>query len=171
MQPFQTLLHTPVCRGLTEAECQAIFEISEETRFAKGVTVFRENDPGDAMFAVLEGHLEILKADPSGAPRQLAKVGDGGMLGEMSLLLGGSPRSATVVALSDVRLLKIPAGRFGRLLRGDNIAALKVVQNLAQLTARRLLLMNEKLVGLLDRSDKRKEELGEFQKILADWSF
>jgi hypothetical protein len=44
------------------------------------------------------------------------------------------------------------------------------VFNLAQVMSRRLLLMDEKLVDLLDKG-KRKEELADFQKILSRWSF
>ncbi len=88
----------------------------------------------------------------------------------MSLLGGNAARSATATALSDVKLLKIPSSRFSKLLRDENVAALKIVHNLAQVMSRRLLLMDEKLVEVLDKG-KKKEELADFQRILNNWSF
>ena len=60
--------------------------------------------------------------------------------------------------------------RFSKLLKANTVGALKVVHNLAQVLSRRLQLMDEKLVDLLDKG-KRKEELAEFQRILSNWSF
>ena len=97
----------------------------------------------------------------------LARIADGSVIGEMSLLMGNAARSATAVAATDAQLLRVPADRFGELVRRDRVAALKIVFNLAQVMSRRLLLMNEKLVEQLDRG-RKKEELTEFQKILSD---
>ena len=52
----------------------------------------------------------------------------------------------------------------------DNIAALKVVHNLAQVMSKRLALINEKLVDSLGKT-KKKEELADFSRILNRWSF
>ena len=159
---MQKLIQIPIFRGLSE--------FAEETAIKKTDMLFSEGDTGDAVYVILEGHIEILKKDRAGAQQQLAKMGDGSVLGEMSLISGSAVRSASALAATDIKLLKIPATRFSRLLRADNIAALKVVHNLAQVMSRRLLLMDEKLVDLMDKG-KRKEELADFQKILSNWSF
>lgn len=164
------LVQIPICRGLTQEEVGQISEIAEEATLANGQRLFREGDAGDALYVVLEGQLEITKQDKSGAQHALATVGDGSVLGEMSLVTGSAARSATASAVGEVKLLEIPADRFARLLSENNVAALKVVHNLAQVMSRRLLSMDEKLVELLDKG-KRKEELAEFQRLLQDWSF
>lgn len=167
---MQKLIQIPICRGLTEGEAGVIFEIAEETTVKKGERVFSEGELGDALYAVLEGHIEITKKDSQGVEQSLAQLGEGSVLGEMSLIGGNAPRSATALASSELRLLKVSATRFGRLLRNDNVAALKIVHNLAQVLGKRLQQMNEKLVESVDRS-KKKEELQEFQKLLNNWSF
>lgn len=163
------LIQIPICRGLTEAEAGVISEISEETTLSRGATLFDEGDAGDAIYAVLEGELEVVKG-PGGQAQVLATVGPGAVLGEMSLLGGGARRSASAVASTDARLLKISAAGFRRLLESDDVAALKIVSNLAQVMSTRLQLANDKLVELTGKPQK-KEELMDFQRILSHWSF
>jgi CRP/FNR family transcriptional regulator, cyclic AMP receptor protein len=167
---IQTLIQIPICRGLTVAEAQSIFDISDETDVKKGDAVFKEGDPGDGVYVLLEGGVEILKRDKAGGMQQLAKLSDGSVLGEMSLISGDSARSASAIATNDCRLLRIPSERFSKLVAGDNVAALKIIHNIAQVMSRRLHLTGEKLVDLMDKG-KRKEELADFQKLLNNWSF
>jgi CRP/FNR family transcriptional regulator, cyclic AMP receptor protein len=167
---LQDLVGIPLFRGLTEAEAARIVEIAEETSVKEGELIFFEGDPGDALFALLDGRVDVLKKDRTGENQQLAKLGKGAVLGEMSLIGGNTHRSATARAATDVRLLRISASRFGRLLRTDDVAALKVVLHLAEVMSRRLFLMDEKLVDTLDKARKR-QELMDFQQILSNWSF
>lgn len=167
---LQKLMQIPLCRGLTEAEAGQLLQIAEEAGARKGSILFDEGDPGDALYLLLEGALEILKRDPSGEQQSLAKLTEGTAFGEMALLSGQGPRSATAVTLSDVRYLKLSGPRFLKLLAEDNLAALKVVRNLAQVMSRRLQRMDEKLVELAGQG-RKKEELADFQRILTHWSF
>ncbi|HEX4621924.1 MAG TPA: cyclic nucleotide-binding domain-containing protein [Myxococcaceae bacterium] len=166
----QKLIQIPIFRGLTEQEATSIIEMAEETSVKKGDTLFKEGEAGDALYVVLEGSVHVLKKDRAGTEQELAKMGDGSVLGEMSLVAGSANRSASAVALSDVKLLRVSSQRFSKLLAANEVGALKVVHNLAQVLSRRLQLMDEKLVDLLDKG-KRKEELAEFQRILSNWSF
>jgi CRP/FNR family cyclic AMP-dependent transcriptional regulator len=167
---MKQLMQIPIFRGLSEAEAGTLIEIADESTVTKGGMVFQEGDAGDAVYVVLEGSVEVLKKDKAGAQQQLAKMGDGSVLGEMSLVSGNAARSASALAVTDLKLLKMPSDRFAKLLKTDGVGALKVVHNLAQVLSRRLQLMDEKLVNLMN-STKRKEELAEFQKILSNWSF
>ncbi len=162
----QKLSQLPICRGLTQSEAGVLFEIAEEGSAAKGSKLFTEGDPGNTLLIILEGQVEVTKQGQS-----LAKVGQGSVLGEMSLLGAGGTRSATATALADLKLLRVQASRFQKLVHDDNLAALKIVANLAQVMSRRLLMMDEKLIELLDEKSKKKQELADFQRILSDWSF
>ena len=166
----QKLIQIPICKGLTEAEAEHIISICEEQSVDRGKTVFREGDSGDGVYVVLEGSLEVTKRDSHGNEQSIAKLSDGTVVGEMSLVSGDAPRSASVMATSDAKLLKIGSTRFQALLQKDSVAALKMVNNLAQVMSRRMLLMNEKVVELMEKG-KRKEELADFQKVLANWAF
>jgi CRP/FNR family cyclic AMP-dependent transcriptional regulator len=159
---IEKLLKVPMCKGLSADEAKELASIALEASSKKGATLFKEGDAGTTIVVVLEGTVDINKSGQS-----LASIGEGNVLGEMSLLGEGGKRTATAVAMTDVSLLAIDARKFQGLLMKNNLAALKVVANLAHVMSKRLLAMNEKLVA----EPKKKEELADFKKILNDWSF
>lgn len=166
---FQQVLQTPLFGGLSELEAAVLFGIADQQPVRQGATLFAEGDAGDALYVVLDGSMEVLKRDAAGVQQTLARLSKGSVVGEMSLI-SQVPRTASVLAVTDVRLLRIPADRFVRLLHEDNVSALKVVNNLAQVLSRRLAAMNDRLGDVLDRG-RRREELVAFQRLLTEWSF
>jgi CRP/FNR family transcriptional regulator/CRP/FNR family cyclic AMP-dependent transcriptional regulator len=168
----QVLAKTDICRGLTDGEAQTIFNLSEEVVLPPNQAVFTEGGSGDAVFIVVVGEVEVLKRDHAGNDRSLAKVGPGAVIGEMSLINGRTLRSATARTLSATTLLKIPSDAFHKLLTDSSVAALKMVHNFAQVMSKRLALVDERVVNLLQQAEGgRHEELGDFQKLLNKWSF
>jgi CRP-like cAMP-binding protein len=160
---LEKLQKIPMCKGLTTAEAKELAAIAVEASATQGSKLFDDGEAGDSIIVVLEGQIEVTKAGQS-----LAQVGEGSVLGEMSLLTEGGKRTATAMALADAKLLKIDAAKFQALLQANNLAALKVVANLAQVMSKRLLAMNQKLI---EKSGKKKEELADFEKILSNWTF
>lgn len=83
-------------------------------RFDQGDVLLRQGDPGDTMFVVLEGTVRVETSTPGGTV-QLAELGPGACLGEVSVLTGG-PRTATVTALTPVTTVTFARHRIERLL-------------------------------------------------------
>lgn len=100
--------------------------------FSAGARVFAQDEPGDVMYAVVEGEVSLLVGG-----RVVETVAAGGILGEMALI-DGEPRSATAVARTDCRLARIDADHFDFLVRQTPRFALQVMRELA----RRLRRMN-----------------------------
>src|SRR5690625_6261577 len=73
---------------------------------ARGKELFAENDPGDALYIIASGKMKIGRRASDGRENLLAVLGPGEMLGELSLFDPG-PRTASAVAVSDVRLLEL----------------------------------------------------------------
>ena len=167
----EQLLQAPMCRGLTAAEATSIAEIAEQQPLPKGALIFQESDAGDALYLVVSGQVEIVKRDKGGIERQLAVLEAGAVVGEMTLVSEETRRSATARALTPLTLVKIPGARFRELVAKDNVAALKLVRNFAQVMSKRLLAMDEKVVEALSAAGGKKEELGDFNKLLQGWSF
>jgi CRP-like cAMP-binding protein len=71
----------------------------------KGELVVEEGEPGDYMFIIVEGEVKVLLKRGK-KEIILATLSRGNFFGEMSLF-GGNPRSATVQAVTDLKLLKI----------------------------------------------------------------
>ncbi len=164
---LKKLIQIPIFQGLTVPEAAEFFEVAVEQPIEKGRTVFREGDEGDALYVILSGEVVVTKKSID-----LATLGTHAVLGEMSLVSPGDTRSATAVAQGDVTVLKIPSRRVQKMIKADNVAALKVVSNLAQVMAQRLSAINDRLVsGDKKKGDAKKAELADFDKILTRWSF
>ncbi len=103
---------------------------------AAGAPLFHEGDRDNFLAIVIEGRLEIRKADADGIARVLASPGRGKMVGEMSLL-DGEGRSASAVAASATTLLILSPDHFERLkLEHPPLAlelAVVIARNIAQL--------------------------------------
>lgn len=105
---------------------------------APGEGVLREGDPGDSLYAVLEGRLAVVRPERRELPyhglfwETVAELGPGDWLGETSLLTG-APRSATVVATTAALLLEMDKAAFEESLKREP----EVLEQLADLMARR----------------------------------
>ena len=166
-----------LCRTLSGAELDAIAEIVGTQDLAAGKELFREGDPGDGLYLVVAGEIEVIKRGPRG-DRSLARMGVGGVLGEMSLITADA-RSATGRAVVDSRVLRLPVQRFRLLVDGGSTAALKIAAAIAEVLARRLAAMNTMVLELADKVDPagstlpelRDTELAGMYRKMQVWSF
>lgn len=166
-----------LCRALTAPELEAVAAIVETRKVAAGGDLFREGDPGDGLFLVVAGEVSVIKRGPAGE-HSLARLGAGGVLGEMSLVTA-EPRSATGRALVDTQALYMPAAKFRALLGAGSIAAHKIVAAIAEVLARRLATMNGMVLQLAGqpgagapaRSPLKTQDLAALHRTMQVWSF
>src|SRR5262249_44302689 len=157
-------------------EIDALAAIVETREISAGRELFREGDPGDGLFLVVSGEIDIVK-QAAGGSRSLAQLGPGAILGEISLLTSEA-RSATGRAIMDTRLLHLPTDKFRTLLGGGSTAALEMVAAIAEVLSRRLANMNVKVIELAGKLEGGQTQTGAKEKQLADlhramhvWSF
>ena len=81
-----------------------------------GDLLFYEGDPGDRMYIVLSGEVEVIKALGTGQERQLGAFGAGAMLGEMSLLEPDANRSASARTTTSAQVLEMTRSDFEKLV-------------------------------------------------------
>jgi CRP-like cAMP-binding protein len=91
-----------------------------------GQTIFREGDPGDVMYIVVEGQVEILIDN-----QLLETLGPGDILGEMALIEDRA-RSATARARADCVLTAVSRQHFLTLIQRTPMFAIQVMRVLAQ---------------------------------------
>jgi small-conductance mechanosensitive channel/CRP-like cAMP-binding protein len=84
---------------------------SATTVYGSGEAIVRQGDAGQSMFVVMSGAVSVV-LEPS--RDEVARIEAGGYFGEMSLLTG-EPRSATVLAVSDVTVVEIGSDLFRRM--------------------------------------------------------
>lgn len=79
--------------------------VAKEVRLSKGSILFQEGDPGDGMYIIRQGEVEISVLSESGRKLALNIMGPEEVLGEIGLF--GGDRTATATALSDCVLASI----------------------------------------------------------------
>lgn len=104
------LQRVPLFSGFDEEELRRVAELSRIVEVPAGTAVTQMGEPGDSFFLIIDGTVTV--RTPLGAASQLQP---GDFFGEMSLL-DGEPRSATIVATTDLRLLIVDRLHFWRLL-------------------------------------------------------
>src|ERR1022692_1208708 len=120
-------------RELTDVERAALAERIDLLRYAAGETIFNFGDPGNALYIVRSGEVEIFLRNDEGEKIILETSQPGDIFGEVAMLDNG-PRTAWVAAVSDVEVLRIDRVHFLDYVRQYPPAAL----NLLSVAARRL---------------------------------
>ncbi|HSO11188.1 MAG TPA: SpoIIE family protein phosphatase [Anaerolineales bacterium] len=111
------LARIPFFTTLPGEELDRLASEMEVINLRVGEILFREGDPGEHLYIVVKGDLEILKAPGTEDELVLNTIHEGDYIGEMSLVTG-APRTASVLAFSDeVVLLSMSRGQFNDLIR------------------------------------------------------
>ena len=165
------LVRTVLCRGMTFEQTEQILKAMVPVSVEAGAVLYQEGDKAKGLFVLLAGGVEILRRQPEGSDQRIATVDAPTVVGEMSLITD-RPHSATVRALSACEGRLLTRSQFERLLQADSVAAYKVVLILADVIARRLTKMDEKVLELTRAgSATRLAEIAAYnQKLINEWS-
>jgi CRP/FNR family cyclic AMP-dependent transcriptional regulator len=132
---------------LSRMEIHFLSSLSKERRLKAGEVLFREGDPGDAMYVVVEGRVRIGKQIPGAGEEALAFMERGDWFGEMALI-DNQPRSAEATAHDGgAVVLAIPHDVVVGLLDIRKVSSLRLLRILCGLVAKRLREIDDKLVG------------------------
>jgi CRP/FNR family cyclic AMP-dependent transcriptional regulator len=105
-------------------------------RVRDGQAIFREGDPGDAWYVIFEGQADVFKQDDFLPRRRIATLSSRACFGEMAIL-DHSPRSASVVAAGPCTVFRFPRPDFEQLLAHGNLAAYKLIYEMAKVLCAR----------------------------------
>ena len=101
---------------LNEEQSRELAAQSRPADFARGANLMVQNEQGSSMFIILEGAARVSVLGQNNDPREVAVLATGDVVGEMTLMTG-APRTATVTALTRVRVLEITKEPIEALLR------------------------------------------------------
>ncbi|MBN1312956.1 MAG: cyclic nucleotide-binding domain-containing protein [Anaerolineae bacterium] len=111
---------------------------SIEQHYKNQETIFEQGEPADSMYLVVDGYALALTNDPqTGEEQSTSIIPAGQSFGELGLLMG-QPRSATVVAGTDLRVLKITLETVKALEESDPHIAATLYKKLARTLAEQL---------------------------------
>jgi CRP-like cAMP-binding protein len=105
------LVDLPHFAGLPAARLETAARGAEALTVETGRVVVRQGDPADRFYVILDGRFGVTQRDAAGSERPLRELGPDQVFGELGLL-GRTPRTATVTALTDGRLLTLGGDAF-----------------------------------------------------------
>jgi uncharacterized membrane protein len=133
--------------------------------FPAGRVLFNYGDPGDSLYVIRSGEVEVFFKDDTGARIVLDTARAGDVFGELSLLDGG-PRTASVVATQDLEALRVDRAHLDHFLQRHPAATLDLLTAMG----RRLRATAEKLRHTASRNvnEEIEDKRTAVQKA-ADW--
>jgi uncharacterized membrane protein len=161
----QLLTEVPIFALLDEQERATLAERVETVTFKAGTALFHRGDPGDSLYVVKTGEVEIFFKNDTGERILLETAAPGHFFGEISLLDGG-PRTASATAKTDVELVVVDQGDLSELIQVRPGAAMELLAA----TGRRLRETNEKLRHTASRNvnEETEDKRSTVMKV-ADW--
>jgi signal transduction histidine kinase len=126
-----TLESSKLFGQLDPKEQQGLRRIAQERQFAPGQEIFRESDPGDGLYIVKDGLVEISVVFGQEARHVFSQVGPGDMFGEMAVV-EDKPRSASAVARQPSTVYFISRTELLALIERSPALALALLREISQ---------------------------------------
>ena len=140
----------------------ALADVVDYEQLEAGQTLFQTGDPGDSLFIVHSGEIELYIKDTAGQKIVLTTARPGEMFGELALLDSG-PRSATALALMDSGLLILDRDDLLLLFQKRPDAALHMLAAMSGMTRKADQLLRTRVSRNVN--EEVQENLGVLQKI------
>jgi signal transduction histidine kinase len=119
----------PLFRNLNRTELQALRLITQERKFTAGQDIFLEGDPGNGVYFVKTGLVEISAGKVE--RRVFSRLGPGEIFGEMAVI-EHRPRSATASAAEDAEVYFLPRGEMLTFIERSPGLAFALLQQISQ---------------------------------------
>jgi serine phosphatase RsbU (regulator of sigma subunit) len=122
------LARIPLFSDLSESELDQLFHMLKIVELQPRDVLFQEGEAGEHFYVVADGELEILRAAGTHEELLLNVIGQGEYLGEMSLIMPGGQRTATVRARIPSTLMVMSRTEFNALLERNPLLAYAMVR-------------------------------------------
>ncbi len=159
------LKEVPLFALLDDAERADLAAQLEPVRFAAGQSIFNIGDPGDAIYVIRSGEVEVYLKNNTGERIVLEKATCGDFFGELSLF-DRAGRSASIVAVTDTETLRLDRTALERYLRCNPSATMDLLAAMG----RRLRVSSERLRHTASRNvNEEVEDKRTLVQKSADW--
>ena len=149
---------------LSADEKQTVVRSVVRSVFAPGELILKRGEPGDSMFVIYRGNVEVRLPSRDGNAQQVAELNPGSFFGEMALLTG-EPRNADVVTLSEVETLEIRKGVLQDILDNNE----ELAGALSRIIAERQMRLDEysRAMPEQEKQEKAKNILRRIQRFFS----
>lgn len=128
-QEVEILRRIPLFAKIEPAKLKLMCFASQRLTFRPGEKLWEQGDTGDAAFIIIDGTAEVLLETKDG-PLSVAEVGKNDIVGEIAILCD-VPRTASVVATSQLTALEITKDLFFRIVKEFPEIAVEIMRVLA----------------------------------------
>jgi uncharacterized membrane protein len=150
---------------LSDEDRERLAELIERQNLVAGAILFNAGEPGDSLYVVRTGEVELYIKDTAGQRIVLTIAGPGEVFGELALLDQG-PRTATAVALTESELLELDRDDLLLLFQKSPTAALRLLAAMGQKTRKADELLRTRVSRNVN--EEVAEKITPLQRI-ADW--
>ncbi len=140
---------TPLLANFTPEELSLLSSFGDSRSYAADEVLIRQGDENDNLYLVLKGQLDVYQ-DVEGMNKKVARLEAGDSLGEVSVFDPG-PASATVCATNEAEVWLISRQSLDRLHAANPKVAYRLLSRITTCLSKRLRLMNDKVVDLVNR--------------------
>ncbi|MFO0980454.1 MAG: mechanosensitive ion channel family protein [Planctomycetota bacterium] len=147
---LEVLARIPIFKGLSPEQLDALQSGVRVRDYGAGEVLIRQGDQGDSLLALLRGHVEV-RIEAQGTQRAVASLAAGQFVGEMALLTG-EPRTASVVAKTDVEVVEVGRDALGPILK----ASPELIDAMARTVALRKEGLDEARAAALEEAERRR---------------
>ncbi|MBN1897802.1 MAG: cyclic nucleotide-binding domain-containing protein [Spirochaetes bacterium] len=137
-----------IFKGLTPFERAKISRYFRKREYNPGEMIVKEGQSGDRMYVIREGAVKVAKSLSKSKEQVLANLVDGDFFGDMALL-DGSPRSASVYAISKVKMLELYRASLQEFIDREPRIGVKMLYNVARILAERIRASGDKIKDIL----------------------
>ncbi|MBW8011770.1 MAG: Crp/Fnr family transcriptional regulator [Chloroflexi bacterium] len=128
---FKDLKDYELFKDLPETVSKELAAKVELVSLKNDEVLFRKGDPGDALYLLQSGWVKMVSEDAEGKEVVLNEVGPGSTIGEIAMI-DMEPRSAGVIAMSDVELLKLGSEDFLNVLYQQPKLGLHIIHSVSK---------------------------------------
>lgn len=135
----EILRRSSLFRDLNDIHLGLVMMVCEESNHLAGEYIFHQDDPGDALYIVAHGEVDIVLEPkrPGDPPLYITTLKEEDTFGEVILVEEGT-RTASVVCRTDVQLLRIPRERLLKLCSDYPAIGFRIMSRLAAELANKL---------------------------------
>ena len=143
---FDVLRGLPILKPLSLDELRAMHTLADRRTYRPGERLIEQGEKGEALLVVAAGEVKVEVVGDDGAAREVARLGTGAALGEMSMV-DLAPASARVTAVEQSSVFAFPFDRLGSHLEADPRVGYKILRVLGRILSARLREANQRLAG------------------------
>lgn len=140
---YNRLRSLTIFKDLDKNELEIVHKHVFEKSVKKDSILFVEGMPGELLYIIMSGCVEIIKETKDNEKKVLATMRANDIIGEMSLI-DSAPRTATGITNADSVLLVITKQNFNEILQSDPRIAAKILMGLLKVISRRLRITTDK---------------------------